>query len=431
MQKLGASQSNWSVADRELPSQLNHDTRENVGGSKECDCDGLKSKTSARSEAAKFNLRVLKRLQEAYKRDPEVNLQLQLPKNYSDRLQSKTRDNEQNGDPPARSSRDSIAQRVPDQSVQRQLQDAHDKDIRSLLNPDDSVEVMYPLSSSIREIIASYQHTNEQNDLFESVVKMLTTSEIIHTGPVPTLRTVFKCSPNAVVKVICDAEDYTEYTMLQFLEEHAPSIPAPKPLGVLRIGQLSLIFASYLPGQQLTDVWSTLRVQEKVSLMTELERILRNLRSIGHRQNQPLGGIAGEGCKDLRRHVRRTWSPIYTVAEYDNFLFSKVRFGSETYIDLLRSLAPSGAGERCLSHGDLRPDNIIVQQDKEGFYTISGLIDWEFSGIYPSHYESVKATNCLGTNETSDWYSYLPPCISPSRQPQRWLLDYVIGWLLE
>ncbi|EXJ82312.1 hypothetical protein A1O3_06125 [Capronia epimyces CBS 606.96] len=422
MEHLKASQPNGSLSQNEISSRLNHDST-GLGGADSS--NGLGSQTPVRSEAATFNLRVLKKLQKAYESDPEVNLQLLFPENYSDRLEARIKDNEQNGDPPAQSWPD-LEQRGPNQT-----QDATDHDIRSRLDPDYSVEVMYPLSPSTRDIIASYQHIDEKEDLREGVIKMLATSEVIHRGPTPASSVVFRCSPNAVVKVIWNAEDYTEYTMLQFLSEQAPDVPAPKPLGVLKIGRLSLIFESYIPGQQLSEVWSNLTPQQKNSLMAELELILRNLRSISCPQNQPLGGVAGEGCKDLRRHVRRNSSPIYTVAEHDNFLFSKALFGSETYLNLLRSLATDEPAKICLSHGDIRPDNIIVQQKENSFFTISGLVDWEFGGYYPSHYESTKATNCLGTDEMSDWYSYLPPCISPSRQAQRWLLDYVMGWLLE
>lgn len=346
-------------------------------------------------------------------------MQRLFPESYSDRLQTKIKANEQNDDPLARSPPD-LVQRAP-----------NDSDIRSWLDPNCAVEVVYPLSPSTTEIIASYQHIDEKDNLSVGIVKMVAASETVHSGPVPALRTVFRCSSNAVAKVIWDAEDYTEYTMLQLLNKRAPDIPAPKPLGVLRIGRLSLIFASYIPGQQLSEVWSNLTAQQKGSLMTELDLILCNLRSISCPPNQPLGGVAGEGCKDLRRHVRRISSPIYTIAEHDDFLFSKARFGSEVYRKFLRSLVPDEPEKVCLSHGDVRPDNIIAQQDEKGLCTISGLVDWEFSGYYPSYYESTKATNCLGTDELSDWYSYLPPCISPRQQSQRWLLDYVLGRLLE
>lgn len=38
------------------------------------------------------------------------------------------------------------------------------------------------------------------------------------------------------------------------------------------------------------------------------------------------------------------------------------------------------------SHGDLRPQNILVKDEK-----VIGVIDWEFSGWYPEYWEFAKA----------------------------------------
>lgn len=54
---------------------------------------------------------------------------------------------------------------------------------------------------------------------------------------------------------------------------------------------------------------------------------------------------------------------------------------------------------------------------------MTGIIDWEYAGFYPEYYESTKVTNCLATNEDSDWYLFIPECVSPLRNAQKWLLD--------
>lgn len=383
----------------------------------------LESNIPKETEAANFNRRVMKRLQKAYEKNPEVDLYRLFPVEYSGRLQKRIEDHEQKHNALAHSLTDS----TPAQHVQHESREAIETDIRSNLDPCCPVEIVHPLSSSIRDLIDAHN----TDDFSSGIAKLLAASEVIYLGPFPSLRTVFRCSPAAVVKAIWDIKDYTEHTMLQFLDKHAPEIPTAKPLGVLRIGKLSLIFSSCAPGQQLTNVWPQLQAQQKVSFMSQLSRIICDLRSVPCPPNQPLGGVAGEGCKDARRHVRQNKTPIYTVAEHDSFLFSHAHFGSEIYLNLLRSLAGDDPEPICLSHGDIRPDNIIVQQSEDGSYTISGLIDWEFGGFYPSHYECTKATNCLGTDETSDWYSYLPSCIAPRHQAQRWLLDYVLERLLE
>ena len=165
--------------------------------------------------------------------------------------------------------------------------------------------------------------------------------------------------------------------------------------------------------------------------MNQLEGIFSHLRSVERPPNTPLGGVEGEGCKDLRRNVRRSKGRIDSVEQYDEFLFSNVRYGSPKYLDFLRGFQLKTSNQVCFSHGDVRPDNIIVQRGQDGKYDVSGIVDWEFSGFYPGHYECSKVTTCLSTDETSDWYERLPPSLSPFAWPVRWLLDYVLGGLLE
>ena len=73
----------------------------------------------------------------------------------------------------------------------------------------------------------------------------------------------------------------------------------------------------------------------------------------------------------------------------------------------------------------LRLANIIVQVDATGEIDVSGIIDWESSGFYPSFWEAAKLTNCMSPHETDDWFLHLPEAISPLRFPKSWLLNLV------
>ena len=76
------------------------------------------------------------------------------------------------------------------------------------------------------------------------------------------------------------------------------------------------------------------------------------------------------------------------------------------------------------THGDLSTSNIIVYVTDDGFYNVSGIIDWEMSGFYPEDFECTKVTNNLATYEMSGWYLFLPACVSPEKYPGRWLADF-------
>jgi hypothetical protein len=85
-----------------------------------------------------------------------------------------------------------------------------------------------------------------------SVIRLLKASQVIYNGPLPSRRVVVRCDECTVAKIVWETKDApkdaTEYTTLQYLQEHKPKFPAPKPLGHLSMGDVSIFFVSYLPG---------------------------------------------------------------------------------------------------------------------------------------------------------------------------------------
>lgn len=225
--------------------------------------------------------------------------------------------------------------------------------------------------------------------------------------------------------MVRDIDDYTEYTTLQYLEQHKPDCPAPRPLGCMKMSRISLIFLTYKPSTTLGEVWNKLDSDQKVSVRDQLDVFLTSIRSLPYIDGQLLG-VAGEGCKDIRRHLRQSDKPIKTAAEFEDFLLSITRPGGLVFVELLRQLSPSLSPTNIVfTHGDLRPDNITVEMGDHGQCVITGLIDWEYSGFYPEYYEAVRSTNCLAPYGDDDWVLYLPECISPKRYAHWWPLDTV------
>lgn len=80
---------------------------------------------------------------------------------------------------------------------------------------------------------------------------------------------------------------------------------------------IALIFMTYIPSRSLEDVWQHLDSEQKASVRYQLQAILTDLRSISY-DGRGFGGVAGEGCKDLRRHLRKSdpEKPVKTHAEF-------------------------------------------------------------------------------------------------------------------
>ncbi|KAE8353427.1 kinase-like domain-containing protein [Aspergillus coremiiformis] len=365
-------------------------------------------RVSKPSRAARLNERILKRMQAAIASDPEVDFTTKLPKKYSTRL-ANMRNSVDNNDP--------IAPARP-----------NEEDIRDSLDASAPVETIYPLSKLVLDLLEDVSRASGSlsASFSERLIGMMQASEIIWKGPDPDHKMVFKCNASIVLKAVRGMEDFTEYTALQYLRQHRPDLPIPSPLGLLRLNGTVLIFMSYQPGKTLTDVWPTLDQAQKASIQAQLNKILNDLRSLPFTPGAPLGGIGGEGCKDVRRHLRRSDKPITRIDEFEQFLFTGRRPGGYAFVEFMRELCPPPSScSIVFTHGDLRPDNITVEMAEDHGYIVTGLIDWEYSGFYPEYYEAVKTTNCLWPYDEDDWYLFLPDCVSPKRYAHWWLLDRV------
>ncbi|KAH9222631.1 hypothetical protein DL95DRAFT_505685 [Leptodontidium sp. 2 PMI_412] len=315
-------------------------------------------KVNRKTPAAQWNRRMLKTLSPALEKDPEADLLSVLPNFYS-----KTLAGLREGKLPRR-------------------------DTRSLLQESDSAIIVSALSDDL-----------------------LGRSEVLFQYPHGFSTMVLRASEAIAVKVTRDVDNITEYTSMQYLWDQKPSIPAPRPLGLIKMGK---------HGLNLED-------HQKRDISSQLDVILSDLRSLPFPKNQSLGGVQGEGCKDARRNIRASSTPIMSPKEFEDFIFSNPNCGSSVYLKFLRSFCPSDqpVPECVLTHGDIRPANIKVTQNEDGNWKVLGRMDWEYSGFYPTYWESCKATNNLSSIEGSDWYLYLPRCISPLQCPKRWLLDRV------
>ncbi|KAL2814771.1 kinase-like domain-containing protein [Aspergillus granulosus] len=342
------------------------------------------------SKATRFNTRILKKFQDAIASDPEVDLVTKLPADYSTRLKSMRNSLKIDND-------NTITPVRP-----------NNEDIRASLDASAPVETIYPLSKVVLDLLEDVSRDSGllSDSFSERLIGLIKASEILWKGPSASHKMVFKCNASIVLKAVRDMTDFTEYTTLQYLRQHRPEIPIPEPLGLLRLNGIVLIFMSYRPGDTLTNVWPTLDKAQKQSIQEQLNEILIDLRSLLFTPGTPLGGTGGEGCKDVRRHLRRSDRPITTIDESGGYAF----------VELIRELSPPTSSCKIVfTHGDLRPDNIIVKLTEDHGCIITGLIDWEYSGY----------TNCLSPYEEDDWYLLLPDCVSPKRYAYWWLLDRV------
>lgn len=222
-------------------------------------------------------------------------------------------------------------------------------------------------------------------------------------------RAIFDLGEGVVAKVGSNL-DHDEASAMRFLEERLPAFPAPRCLGLISIGRVSLLFMTKIPGDTLESRWPTLSMQSKAEIQQSLNIAISVLRGVERAEGQPLGSLSGR-CRDTRRSDRYTESPVHDEAAFNEFLLtspqSRVSNGYKSWIkSILRT-------DHCIvfTHGDLHPRNIMVVDLEDGGVSLSGILDWEASGFYPEYWEYLKALNTRSTRDESDWWTHLPSVI--------------------
>ncbi|KAI1358211.1 kinase-like domain-containing protein, partial [Xylaria arbuscula] len=359
------------------------------------------NKANNQTFAAKWNREMLHRLGTALRQNPETDLATLLPPSYSRKLETyKT---------------SSLG--APTQQPSKPL--FHHDDLRSRLRATDPTTILFEPTANLQKLIGN------RNDLSATLVDLLTKSKVIYRSTWAASVMVFQISDTIIVKVTSESTSATtEYHSLAYIQSHLPSFPAPKPHGLVRLGNFHLLFMSLIPGQDLERVWPELNDAQKQDISSQIDELLSGLRSLSL-SGAPLSDVEGDGCKDIRRTIRVNSEPTWNLEQFQDFVFAGSKTASAVYTGLLRQLIPASA--KCVfTHGDIRPANIMMDTNNDGNWRVVGLLDWEASGFYPEYWECVKMTNNLTPIENFDWYKYLPKSVSHRRYPIEWLVDRLL-----
>ncbi|PMD60195.1 uncharacterized protein K444DRAFT_722124, partial [Hyaloscypha bicolor E] len=153
----------------------------------------------------------------------------------------------------------------------------------------------------------------------------------------------------------------------------------PKPLGAISIRSCNYIFMLYIEGDPFTDLWPNLLSELKSSIRSNINIIIIYLKL------DPI----------LRILVWPIPIPIpipsiLTKMEFKVFLVSIYRKLNQVYLDLITSIL-SISYQIIITYSNLYSKNILVLYTALNSIKITGLVDWEFSRVYPEYWEYIKA----------------------------------------
>ncbi|KAK0442108.1 kinase-like domain-containing protein, partial [Armillaria borealis] len=185
-----------------------------------------------------------------------------------------------------------------------------------------------------------------------------------------------------------------EVASLRFVRAHT-SIPVPRVFGTINFWGKSYAFMQRLPGNDILQArWSRFTDAEKLNIHTQLRGFVEELRAIPPPQSPAICSVLRGPVRDYRLCTDGPHGPYADEAEMNFQLRLGVPF------DNIRRAFCNGPPQRAediieshsrrhplvYTHSDLAQHNIIVDNGK-----VTGIVDWECSGWYPSHWEYLKA----------------------------------------
>ncbi|CAG8958701.1 hypothetical protein HYFRA_00011543 [Hymenoscyphus fraxineus] len=291
-----------------------------------------------------------------------------------------------------------------------------------------TLEIVFPLSKAVTTLLDGYQDSHlagKKHALASALQNMIAASTILWERDL--CGAVLKFNDEIAAKIVWGSTSHTEYSSLQYLEAHAPGLPVPRPHGLIKFSNQLIMFMTYIPTTTLQTAWRNLTAENKLSIQDSLQSYFVTLRSLKMPLGHNMGGVRGEGVQDFHM-VEHKPQLLKTMLEFEDWQFSvdeDKHPPSRAFTTFLRNFLPPSSNECVFTHGDLRPANIMVKQNAESNYIISGIIDWEMSGFYPEYVESMQVLHLFNRHDESDWYHYLPHCISPARHPERFLVGRI------
>ncbi|KJZ80126.1 hypothetical protein HIM_00840 [Hirsutella minnesotensis 3608] len=241
-------------------------------------------------------------------------------------------------------------------------------------------------------------------------------------------------SKHLVIKT-SDFVHLTEASTLKFIAAKT-KIPVPRVHSAFVHGNKAYIVMERIQGQTLADAWRTLSGSQLDSIFLQLRDLLQELRQLAPPPGTGVESCVGGSLRDSRnpRSAPR-FGPFKSIHDFHVWLrdgFNSDREkpdrlddGDWDGIKKMAALQDSPWQPPVFTHGDLNPFNIMVRGDR-----VTGIIDWESAGWYPSYWEYTAAW--LGNLTRGEWQrtiaKFLDPCpnvvLEMEKTRSRWWGDF-------
>ncbi|KAI4927819.1 hypothetical protein J4E85_006331 [Alternaria conjuncta] len=265
--------------------------------------------------------------------------------------------------------------------------------------------------------------------------KLITPEQFHTSNPESIGGNLAKMSPTVAVKWGHHASLIEAKNMLYVAEK--TSIPVPKLYAAYAYGPIDrdlndhatvydvYIFMEFIEGEDLGKAWDKHTSTEKQAISADLKKHMDELRSlppanyIGSVDEGPVTDNMLEwstSCRGISSRpyqafgsvfLTRRAGPFKSIEDFNATIIDAFVTKSKTQIGpYARGMLNAHKHGIVFTHGDLRPDNVIVKDGR-----VAAIIDWEMSGWYPEYWEFAKAFYIEWF--VNDWGSHLLGVLEP------------------
>ncbi|KAL9634319.1 MAG: hypothetical protein Q9204_003046 [Flavoplaca sp. TL-2023a] len=194
-------------------------------------------------------------------------------------------------------------------------------------------------------------------------------------------------NPTTVAKT-GDAIRMTEAMSTRYVRSKT-SIPVPEVIDAFVHPETEhvCILMEYIHGRSLDEVWDTYSGTQKEQVISQLKGFLEELRQI---KGTFIGSVDETCCTDqfFDGENKASFGPyVSETAFHDGLVRAVEARARNTWTDrVVKFIRALPEHDIVFTHNDLAPRNTLVRDGN-----VVAILDWEFSGFYPSYWEYVKA----------------------------------------
>ncbi|KAK4151643.1 kinase-like domain-containing protein [Chaetomidium leptoderma] len=161
------------------------------------------------------------------------------------------------------------------------------------------------------------------------------------------------------------------------------------------------ILMERLPGVELGVAWPNMSEESREETIRQLRSCFDQLHQLRPDGAGWIGSFSGGPAYDHRLDNRAPCGPFSTVGDFHDYLVAPVkRCPRPDWVSKYRNQLPDSHSIR-FAHADLSWENILLDPETG---TVSGILDWEMAGFWPTWWEYRKA---LYGFRSQPWWMYV------------------------